>query len=342
MKAVVIIPFRGDPATLSWVLQGFAQQHLPPSLTVEVRVGADGSTPPPMPADVAGTRFNALSFPWCGVSEAKNLLLRNVQADVIIFGNADTRPEPGFVAGHVARLMSLPEGSLVLGAAPYQVTGLQTVFDVLREQTPMIFFYHQMKALEWYDFRRAWTLNLSVRHADFVRTGGFAIPLRPYGHEDIEFAFRLLGAQRKGLFFDPSLVVLHRHPMTFADYLNREEGLGLMGPVLHDVSPVVFEQLFGTTNLDALAAQYRAWTQMDLPTHSYIWQRMNEWVDLPESALGTGDARERLLMALYQMHIPLKRLAFRLGFLRGLELRDDIHWQQRRPAGLWKRVIGSV
>jgi hypothetical protein len=41
-------------------------------------------------------------------------------------------------------------------------------------------------------------------------------------------------------------------------------------------------------------------------------------------------------MTIYQMHVPLKRLAFRLGYLRGLELMEDARWEERKPSGLWR------
>jgi hypothetical protein len=48
------------------------------------------------------------------------------------------------------------------------------------------------------------------------------------------------------------------------------------------------------------------------------------------------DDRQRLLMSLYQMHVPLKRFAFRQGFLRGLKLRDDACWKERVSTGAWR------
>ena len=41
-------------------------------------------------------------------------------------------------------------------------------------------------------------------------------------------------------------------------------------------------------------------------------------------------------MNIYQMHVPLKRLAFRLGFLKGVKLAEDAHWQERKTEGLWQ------
>jgi len=64
------------------------------------------------------------------------------------------------------------------------------------------------------------------------------------------------------------------------------------------------------------------------------WARMGAGVLPPEP-----EARELLLMTIYQMHVPLKRLAFRLGFLRGMELVGDERWEERKAVGLWRAVV---
>jgi hypothetical protein len=342
MDVAVVIPFRGDPAVLQWTLEGFARQQLPAGMNLEVRLCGDGNALPPLPPDANGVRFSGMSTERVGVAEAKNLLLRDKPCDVVIFANSDTRPENGFVAAHVARLMALPPRRLVLGSAPYERPGggaSPTVFDVLKEDTPMIFFYNQMKPHQLYDFRQCWTLNLSVRYADIERIGFFDGRFRPYGYEDLDLGFRLLvatGPEAKGIYFEPAAKVMHRHPMRFDDYLDREELLGVMSPVLHDVNRDLFRTLFGDEPLQKLAEQYRDWTQADRAMHAWIYRRMQEWNDLPAETLGTGEARQRMLMTIYQMHVPLKRLAFRQGFLRGMELRDDRRWKERVSVGAWR------
>ena len=59
----------------------------------------------------------------------------------------------------------------------------------------------------------------------------------------------------------------------------------------------------------------------------------------PATVLGTGPGRANMLHTFFQLHMPLKRLAFRLGFLRGVELMDDRNWEQRKPTGLWRSVV---
>ena len=47
-------------------------------------------------------------------------------------------------------------------------------------------------------------------------------------------------------------------------------------------------------------------------------------------------------MAFYQMHVPLKRLAFRLGFLKGLKLTEDSRagWNECRK-GSGRKTAGA-
>jgi hypothetical protein len=338
----VIIPFRGDPATLLWTLDGFAQQDLPDDISLDIRVGGDGCLPPDFTPVIKhpAIRFTSLELPRSGVAGAKNLLLEKVQSDILIFANADARPNSRFVAAHVHRLLSLPERSMVLGSSPYEPAGNPTVVDALKEESPMIFFYDRLQPHQSCDYRYAWNLNVSVRHADYLRVAGFSTALRPYGYEDLDFAYKIMGNE-PGVYYDPAAAVLHRHPMSLDDYLNREEALGAVAPVLASVNPPIFQSLLGTTDLDKLAADYRLWTSMDTASHRWAYQRLAEWVNQPQTVLGNrgSEDRKRLLLTLYQLHIPLKRFAFRLGFLRGLDLRDDSHWLDRGASGLWQRAI---
>lgn len=338
LKVAVIVPFRGDATLLAWTLDGYAHQRLTDVVDVEVRVGGDGCDLPPLPPS-ENVRFTGRHLPRQGAAAVRNALLAADLPDLIIFGNADTRPEPDMVQRHIERMATLPAGSLVLGAAPWELPDHPAVFDALIAETPMIFFFDRLTKESWHDYRHAWTLNLAMRGEDFARSGGFAPELRPVYYEDLALAIDLLGPQRAGVFFDPAAKVLHRHPMSVEGYLNREELLGLMAPVLARVRPGLFATLFAGQTPAQLESNYRRWIQMDVAMHGYIWSRLQDWAAQPAAVVGTGPLRQQTLGAIYQMHIPLKRLAFRLGFLHGLELTDDTHWQQRQPQGLWKRHL---
>jgi len=342
IEVCVVISFRNETERLLWTLDGFAEQRLPDDVAIRVRVGGDGCSPPEFrPEKPDGRiRFEMFSLPRGGAAVVRNHLLKRVNSDVVIFVNADTRPDKDFVSAHVKRLLSLPEGSMVLGNSPYEASPHRTVFDVLKEDSPMIFFYDRLKPNQFYDYRYSWTLNLSVRHSDFKRAGGFTTALRPYGYEDLDIAFKIMG-EKPAIYYDPAAAVTHRHPMTLDDYFDREETIGSVAPNLSRVNPQVFQSLFGTRNLDAVAGDYRVWTSMDFASHRWTYQRLSEWANEPQTILGAegSEHRRRLLLTLYQMHIPLKRLAFRLGFLRGLDLMDDSRWQERGCKGLWREAI---
>jgi hypothetical protein len=111
-----------------------------------------------------------------------------------------------------------------------------------------------------------------------------------------------------------------------------------MAPVLARACPEVFEAIFGTRDELRLAADYQKWVAMDAASHRWVYRRLSEWASMEESAMD-GAERGRMLITIYQMHVPLKRLAFRLGYLRGMELVDDARWQERKPAGLWQRIV---
>ena len=351
MHIAVLIPahYQVPPALLEWTLEGYAGQIVSPSHSFEIHVGIDGAPAEAVGKGAAemrgGIRVTRHFLGRMGAAAVRNELARRAAGELIVFGNADARPETGMLEVHAATFAGLPEGGrgcMVLGSAPWEMPDEPTVFDLLLGQTPMVFFYSKLVAGEWYDWRQAWTLNLSVRADDLRRCGGFHEELRPVYYEDLAFGYRMLGATRAGVLYRPEARVVHRHPTTLGQYLDREELLGLMAPVLGRVVPGAFEALFGKKEAEALVREFDVWTRMDGTMHRWIYQRMQEWAGMPAGAL-PRDAleRERVLNTIYQMHVPLKRLAFRLGYLRGMALVRDERWQERMPAGLWRKVVGA-
>lgn len=312
---------------------------------MEVLLGVDGHGEEPELPENAGDviRFRAITFNRMGAAAVRNRLVRETtkETKLLIFGNADARPAPDMVQRHGDVIGTLPEGSMVLGSAPWeQREGGGTVIDAFLAETPAIFFYPVMKARTWYDFKMCWTLNLSMYKRDFEACGGFFEELRPVFYEDLAFGYRMM-TLRKGIWYEPAASVTHRHPMTLDQYLDREELLGIMAPVFARVCPHGFGALFGSKvgNLTKTVERFRMWAEMDVPAHQVTYRRMAEWAAAPAIVLGQGARRAHLLATIHQMHLPLKRLAFRLGFSKGMALADDKHWLEREPKGLWRSVI---
>ena len=341
MKISVLIACRDEPTnpTLGWVLEGFAAQQLDAGDELDILVGFDGHMVGITAEWGNGVPIHILGLPRIGAAAVRNELAGLSRADVLLFGNADARPQPGMVAAHLRRQRELPPNRIVLGNAPWEKGAAPTVFDALLAETAAVFFYNQMRAGECYDWRHAWTLNLSMRREDFQHVGGFDEQLRPVYYEDVELAWRVLGGEAKGVFYEPAAAVIHRHPTTLEQYLDREELLGLMAPVLGRVNPAAFAALLGGKTPEELAREFAGWVKVDAGMHRWIYQRLQAWATLDAASLGEGVQRTRVLETIYQMHVPLKRLAFRVGFLRGMDLAADLHWQERRPTGLWRAAM---
>jgi hypothetical protein len=341
MKVSVVIACRGEgwaEGTLPWVLEGFGEQVLAAGDEMEVLVGLDGwgwGVEQEMDAPV---RIRLRGFERLGAAAVRNRLVGEAMGDLVLFGNADARPQAGMVAKHLERHREIGTGCMVLGDAPWEKSARPTVFEAMLAETPAVFFYGGMNGGEWYDWRHAWTLNLSMKRDDFLKARGFEERLRPVYYEDIALGWKVLG-ERKGILYEPLARVVHRHPTTLEQYLDREELLGLMAPVLGEVCPEVFGKLFGGKGVEDLAREFGVWVKMDGGMQRWIYERMQAWAGLGEEVLGRGEGRRRLLETVYQMHVPLKRLAFRLGYLRGMELRADARWEERRATGLWRAAV---
>jgi hypothetical protein len=349
MQIAVIIPCHPQTPhdTFVWTLEGFSQQVLDAGLTLEVLVGMDGGDGrdstvvlPEIPP--SQHLLSVHSLPCMGAAAVRNALVRrcHTRPELLIFANADTRPAPDMVQQHVRTMASLPAKSLVLGAAPWERVQ-PTVLDTLIDSCPMVFSYCHLTTKQWYPFRTAYSLNLSIRYQDFQEVGGFPEEIRPYYYEDLAFAYRVLGPQRAGVFYAPAARVLHRHPLTFASYLDREEMLGLMAPVLAQVCPDAFAALMAGRSVETIADDFRQKLAGDKTLYPPLFRHLQEKFTQPANTLGAGEGRTQAIQRLYQLHLPLRLLAFRVGFLQGLKWLQDQDWQRRRPSGLWRPWVGA-
>jgi len=343
MHTTVIIPYlpRDDHSTLCWTLEGFAGQTLVNGHSMDILVGVDGGDGPlevPLPSFA---RIAVHHFPHVGAAAVRNALLAKTTAetDLIVFGNADARAEPDMVQRHADSMARLPPRSMVLGAAPWERSDDPSVFDTLIDQAPMIFSYCHMKPHCLYPFRCAYTLNLSVRREDFFSAGGFPEEVRPVFYEDLALGYRVMGPDRDGVLFEPAARVLHRHPLTLDAYLDREELMGIMAPVLARVCPEAFAVLMAHRDVEQIAADFCKRSAADTTVYRQLYGRFRDLEKTSHTTLGVGDERAKKVLNLFKVHIPLKLTAFRRGFLRGMELRDDARWEERRAMGLWREAI---
>ncbi len=273
-KVAVVIPYKpkwqGQATEIfEWVLDGFAKQVLPND-TLEILIGFDGGGENfQLKLPESKHVFKTYNYPHVGNAIVKNYLVKETQADLLIFSNGDTRPEIDMVQQHVATMATLPERSIILGSAPF-ILNSPTTFDLLLDTTPLIFSFCYLKPEEWYPFKLTYTLNLSTRTSEFREVGGFPELIRPYAYEDTAYGYRIMGT-RNGLFYQPKAKVLHRHPMTFEQYLNREELMGMMAPVLGIYYPEVYHLLMDGRDVKNLAESFRQKLQLQIDGTSNLY-----------------------------------------------------------------------
>ena len=121
MHSAVLIPFshEGDKASLAWTLEGYREQRLVHGHSMEVHIGIDGGSLPN--ADSWATADISIhSLPRTGAAGVRNILAQKVdpKTELLIWGNADARPDLDMVQQHVDAMTKLPLHYMVLGEAP--------------------------------------------------------------------------------------------------------------------------------------------------------------------------------------------------------------------------------
>ena len=214
---------------------------------------------------------------------------------------------------------------VVLGNSPFIECENPNLFDVLVENSRIIFFYCHLQPGEKYNFRYAWNLNLSVSRELLEKvTGPFAEKLRPVFYDDIEFAYRLLGEEER-VVYRPEAKAMHDHRYTFDGYFEREALLGLMACQLWSVNRDCFKAIFSAEYEDLVR---KAETGLDLDIAD--GQRNLSWLAETCDKPWSYDCDRQFLQAVYTAHLPLKRRAFRVG-LKAADDANRIPWQERIP-----------
>lgn len=327
----VIIATCGRPKTLGRCLRALGEQNLPDGIDLRIIVAIDGGDasgdyrrldPPP------GTEF--LDLPRIGIGAARNAALRRVTGDFVLTTNDDTYPEPNWVAEHIKAQAARPTPGLVMGLTRWQEWSDPTVFDALVRDTSMVFFFNTMHAGRMYGFRHFWTCNASAPTALLRSIGGFDERLRPYGYEDLEFAFRAEQHGPRGVYYHPAAVNIHDHRLKWRDYCRREACLGRMAACLWEVNPACFEAMYHRRDAETMRREFVDWLALDRGDHAAIVAAMRQWAERPLCSVPNWDDVREML---YRLHVPVKRRCFRAGFVGCFDLRQDRHWQTRLAMG---------
>lgn len=200
-SVTVVVTHYEQPAELALTLAALAGQTHPAHL-LQVVVADDGSaTPPVVPERPAGVEVVTQPDEGFRAARARNLAVERARGDVLLFLDADTVPEPDYVAA-MARLPGvLPEAVVVARRRHADLSGLVPGGDVAAEGRR-----HELPEPAW--LREAYAASRDLLRADetsyrfvvgavtgcsrrlFEETGGFDASFTTYGGEDWEWAHR--------------------------------------------------------------------------------------------------------------------------------------------------------
>lgn len=322
----VIVPTRGRSHKLLQLLNALEALSTKTSCAFEVILVIDGDGD--IPELNTSYPFQFIKSPHIGAGPARNLGIQASAGDAILFLNDDVVPQPGFLDAHVDALDL--GNDAVLGDSPWieqykeSVSDAATAFDGFIKYTPAIFNQYGLKENQKYDFRHGWTLNLSIRKSaiDQLETH-FDPMLRPIYFEDIEFVYRCFGRLDQ-IIYCPAARATHDHRVTLTEYFSREVLLGMMSVVLHDQNPECFHLLFPCPPKEHARITSETMS-LDSRDHSRILSRFMKLADTP---MDMNNPTDQALM-LFDIHLPIKRRAFRIGLSAMLD--QNIHWTKRVP-----------
>ncbi len=326
----MVIPTRARPGPLARCIAALVRQTLAPAATQIVVVfdGPPESPPDSMPALPEHPGLVTITAPRLGNAHAKNVGIEAARAPVVLFLNDDVLPAPGLLAAHLdahARATSAP--AMVLGHSPFVRRVDDTLFHHLIRETSMVFFYDRMidrhglslrPADHDWGYRHAWTLNLSVPREALVEVGGFRPALANCCYEDVELGWRLSKELGSPLLFRPDAAAPHDHRFTPDGYLDREHRLGYSAFGFAHAAADCARHLFGRDLLAPDEIAYaRAFIEHEAGREPDQLRAFHATARMPESAADLGASCDNRPMQdlSYTQHVPLKKLAFRRGFL---------------------------
>jgi GT2 family glycosyltransferase len=331
-RATVIIPARDAerslPATLAALLASDPLE--PPAEIVVVDDGSSDRT-----AAIA-ERFGArvIRLKGRGPAAARNAGLRAARSDLLVFLDADCRPEPGCLA------------ALLAPFADPAVVGVRGHYS--SDQTALVARFTQLE-LEEKQARLAASQRIAVvdtacaayRRSALLEHGGFDERYPATSAEDVELSFRLAEAGAL-LVYAPLARVRHQHAERLSRYLERKLRFGFFRARLYGRYPARLREDGYTPRLMPLQIGLAQLTLL-LALVGTRLPRARRWAALGAGAqlLTSVPLIRRALPADVRLAALVPALLFARSLAQGLGLAAGLPWliggwlgrgRQRRPA----------
>src|SRR5919199_5905576 len=216
-RTVVIIPARDAAACLGHCLDALRAEGVPGERGQLIVVDDASDDETAKIAAAAGA--TVLDGRGRGPAAARNLGARQANADVLVFLDADTAPEPGWLAALLAPLEDDPGVVAVKGRYVTRQRGLVPRFSQLEFEEK----YARLERAERVDFVDTGTA--AYRRDVFLNVNGFDESFPAQSAEDVELAFRL-AEQGARFAFSPTARVRHLHAESLPAYLYKKARYG--------------------------------------------------------------------------------------------------------------------
>ncbi len=235
-------------------------------------------------AQVRGWKLRALRENQIQSSyAARNQGIRAATADILVFTDADCRPEPNWLTD-----LARPFGDQGVGLVAGEIQALpgHTVLEHHAERQETLSQKHTL-AHAFCPYGQ--TANLAVRRQAFKAVGLFRPYLTTGG--DADLCWRILRQTPWQMRWAEAAIVRHRHRATLAELRSQWRRYGRSNRYLHELHGVELMR-----ELTASEYRYRLlrWLGKELPIASVNWLRGKaEWVDLWQTPIGLICAQAR-------------------------------------------------
>lgn len=192
-KASIIIPTYQRCNSVKRLLKALNNQTFPYN-DFEVIVSIDGSSDGTKEMVEGRSASYHLKHIWetnSGRASACNRAIQEANGEVLIILDDDMEPSPGFVEAHFNSHATEQKLGIVGGAPVHLDKSSSSVTRYIAEN-----FNNRYKKMSrpGYEFRIRdfYSGNFSIRRDVLINAGAFSESFKVYGHEDIEFAYRLI------------------------------------------------------------------------------------------------------------------------------------------------------
>jgi GT2 family glycosyltransferase len=217
LRIAAIVPARDAAACLDHCLEALRSEGVPGGDQQLIVVDDASEDDTAKIAAAAGAMV--LNGHGRGPAAARNLGARRANADVLVFLDADTAPEPGWLEALLAPFAHDPAIVAVKGRYVTRQHGVVARFSQLEFEEK----YARLERAERVDFVDTGTA--AYRRDVFMAAGGFDESFPAQSAEDVELAFRL-AEQGARFAFSPRARVRHMHAESLTAYLYKKARYG--------------------------------------------------------------------------------------------------------------------